>query len=1057
MGGLTLFILLLLASFDAHSAPVVAFVGGLLANAGALVVGNALMVAGLSAVGAFVINTAAVMLLNRVAAKKNKQPDREPQDRLHTVRYSVEPRRAIYGEVLTSGTLVYQTSTGSNNSDLHMVIALAGHEVDSIGDVYLGDHLSTDARFSRNQTQISHILVKTGWNANGDSATVNATVAGNTFSASGTDPESIRDSLYAQITGAAGYASAPYTASTDATYTRDESSAAIFRIVLTAKTAGAGFSHSATSSAAFNIDASSQDAQPNVNQPFVYIEKFLGSSNQTACATLMAATSQWAMYHRLLGVAYLYVRLTFDQDIFPTGIPEIKAKVKGKKVYDPRTATTAWSDNWALCARDYLSSSYGMQCASSEIDDATVIAAANISDELVAAPSGNQKRYRCNGTITLDMTPKDILESLERTACGVITPVGGVYRVYAGAYTSPSVTLTESDLRGSIKVRPTLPIDQTYNAVRGTYIEPAQNWQETDFAVQKNATYASQDGGELFRDLAQPFTTDGYQAQRVAKVYLERSRQSILVDFPANLKQAFGLALWDTVRLTISQLGWVNKEFKVVKWAFVDNGVDLTLQEEASASYAWNNGNATTIDPAPNTNLPDPWTAPSPSNFKLLSGTDTLLINGDGTITSRIKGTFTPYPNAFAVAYQYQWRLSINTQWSEVMSALGSEFYLDTVVDGASYDVRLRAINAAGVPSAWVTVSNHRVVGKTELPTNVPWATIEGKTISFGTVSDLDLAGYEFRMHYGVNKSWGDANKLHVGLITYSPFELPEMPSGQVTIMAKAVDTSGNYSLNPTAIITELGDKIVANVVVAFNRATAGWPGTLTGGVNNAGVLEAASSTLMWSNYEVYVDEQFRSPNMWRSDGTLMWQGGFGKMVYEDSIVVSTAIPDATMTIPFTIAGDQVTIEYRPLGPSAMWSPEANDPMWRGDSLAMWETPDFMSWPGSVFTKPDTYQFRITTGAGVTRGRISEFTPTIDVPDVIQRIENLSLVSGGQRLALTKTFNKIVAVNATLQGGGTATTIKVLDKNNTLGPLVQAYDNTLTGTTATADFVIQGY
>lgn len=1054
MVGLILFLLLLIPTV-AYSAPVIAAVA---TYAGWTTVAY---FAG-TALGTFLINTAAAMLLTKLTADNQSTPGREPQNRLHTIRSSADSHRIIYGEILTGGTLKYATSTGPTNGTLHLVIVLAGHEVESIGDVYLGEYLSTDARFQKNQKQISNIdfAFYVGDTASSSFAGTGTVIAnGITFNQSQTinfasinaDLNALRDGLYAQIIAHAGYAAAPYTASTSG-IAMGRDARDLGRITLTAKVAGTGFTYSASASYAENaVTATAADGQPNANTSFVYIGKHLGTTTQAADATHIASNPQWNAARQLKGRAYIYVQLAWDQDIFPTGIPEIKCKVKGKKLYDPRTTTTYWSDNWALCARDYLASGYGMQCSAGEIDDASVITAANISDELVATTgAATQKRYRCNGSFTLDMAPKTIIEAIEKTACGLVTPVGGVYRIFAGAYTSPTVTLTDSDLRGPMKVRPTLPIDQVYNAVRGTYVDQVGNWQQTDFTAQKNATYAAEDGGEIYRDLELAMTTDGYQAQRVAKIYLERSRQAITVEFPANLKQAFGLALWDTVRITNSLLGWASKEFKVMKWSFKDGGVDLLLQEEASASYNWNNGIATVIDPAPNTNLPNPFAASPPINLMLTSGTTELLKTGDGSILSRIKGTFLAPSDTFVIKYEYQWRQSSLTAWSDSMTALSNTFYVDPVIDGASYDVRVRAVNSIGVTSPWVQVTNHVVIGKTEFPTTVPWSTIEGDVISWGEVADIDLAGYEVRMHYGINRSWGDANKLHTGLVLYSPLKLPSMPSGQVTIMIKAVDRSGNYSHDTPAIITQLGDTPVANILVTFNFATLGWPGTITGGANNAGVLEATASALMWSGNS--------AKNMWTTDGELMWQGGYSEMVYTDSIRVDTAIAGAAMTIPFNISGDIIKIEYRATGPNPMWSTQPLDPMWSiDDTKLMWSIPDYVSWPGSIITKPDTYDFRITIGFGATQGKITQFIPTIDVPDVIENIQNVSIISAGQRLVLTKTYSKIINVTPTLQGGGSAVTIKVIDKNFLLGPLVQGFDGTNTAAAASGDFLVQGY
>ena len=103
----------------------------------------------------------------------------------------------------------------------------------------------------------------------------------------------------------------------------------------------------------------------------VHVEKFLGTSTQAACSTLIsAAPTVWTSSHRLRGLAYLYVRLKHNPDLFGGGLPNISCIVRGKKVYDPRSVTTAYSNNASLCIRDYLlDTTYGLGAASTEIDD----------------------------------------------------------------------------------------------------------------------------------------------------------------------------------------------------------------------------------------------------------------------------------------------------------------------------------------------------------------------------------------------------------------------------------------------------------------------------------------------------------------------------------------------------------------------------------------------------------------------------------------------------------------------------------------------------------------
>lgn len=115
------------------------------------------------------------------------------------------------------------------------------------------------------------------------------------------------------------------------------------------------------------------------------VEHVLFDGTQTtACAEMMTASGGlWTANHKLLGCSYGYFKLTYDETAFATGLPQIKAVIKGMKVFDPRTGLTAWSDNNALCAYHYMlypGNLGGMGCDADEIDTTTVITAANRCD-----------------------------------------------------------------------------------------------------------------------------------------------------------------------------------------------------------------------------------------------------------------------------------------------------------------------------------------------------------------------------------------------------------------------------------------------------------------------------------------------------------------------------------------------------------------------------------------------------------------------------------------------------------------------------------------------------
>ena len=475
------------------------------------------------------------------------------------IRSSVANRNIIYGETITSGPLVFGALSGSDNQYLHIVIALAGHQVYSIDSVYFGDYEITSA----------------------------------------------------MLDGSGNVIAGRY-----ADYAR--------------------------------------------------IKKHLGSPTQSADSDLVSEVTEWTVDHKLENVAYIYVRLKYNQNKFPQGLPNIKAVVKGKEVYDPRTTSYAWSDNWALCVRDYLTSSYGLGATATEIDDTSFISAANTSDELVILPdTTTQARYTCNGMIDMGITPATVLENLSTAGAGAVVYSQGTYKCYAGTYTTPVMSLNESNLRDTIKVRPRISRQDLFNAVRGTYLSRDNNWQETDFPSVTNSTYETQDGGEqIFKDITLPFTDNTYTAQRIAKIHLEKSRQGITIDFPANYS-ALKLSPFDNVYISIDKFGWINKVFKVINWQISSSGgVDLVLQEEASSCYTWSSGDATVVDTAPDTTLPDPFTTLNPTD--LLYTEDKFRVYGSGKLS------WTAPADTYVVEYRV------------IVTDSNSVIVVDTVVNGTT-------------------------------------------------------------------------------------------------------------------------------------------------------------------------------------------------------------------------------------------------------------------------------------------------------------------------------------------------------------------------------------
>lgn len=68
--------------------------------------------------------------------------------RQSTVRSTTEPQKLIYGEALVSGPITFVGTAGDKNRDLYHQIALAGHEVHSITDIYFDDQVIANSTIS---------------------------------------------------------------------------------------------------------------------------------------------------------------------------------------------------------------------------------------------------------------------------------------------------------------------------------------------------------------------------------------------------------------------------------------------------------------------------------------------------------------------------------------------------------------------------------------------------------------------------------------------------------------------------------------------------------------------------------------------------------------------------------------------------------------------------------------------------------------------------------------------------------------------------------------------
>lgn len=452
---------------------------------------------------------------------------------------------------------------------------------------------------------------------------------------------------------------------------------------------------------------------------YMRIKKHLGAWDQAADADLVAECPSWTSEHRLRGLAYLYVRLTYNPDLF-SDVPDFLPVIRGRKLYDPREeeqdpddpATWAWSDNAALCALDYMRGVpakdgagnvrrlLGLNATDDFIAMAEFAAEAGICDETVTlAEGGTEKRYTANGVIT-DSEPETALTQLLSAAWGQRIDAGGVLSLRVAAARTPSLDLTEDDLIAPASWQPYRPLDESFNGVKGKYRGPDTNYEIADIPPYQDDALVANDGREAWMDLTLPFTDTAARGQRVQRLALAENRREATGTLPLTLK-GLRLQAGDWFTFTSARRGWKSKVFRVRKTGLAHVTADdapflsvtLTVEEIDAGAYDWSSADQAIVLPAPSTNLPNPLLVPPPIGLaaQVVEFRDRALVSL----------TATPAGGGPTVKYQFDWKPADASEFTRLPDS--DEPQRSVYLDVGQYKIRVRAVALPyGGRSAWV-------------------------------------------------------------------------------------------------------------------------------------------------------------------------------------------------------------------------------------------------------------------------------------------------------------------------------------------------------------------
>lgn len=282
-------------------------------------------------------------------------------------------------------------------------------------------------------------------------------------------------------------------------------------------------------------------------------------------AFLKANCPDWKDSQIGRGLSFVRISLRYSAERFPSGIPDVRFIVRGRTdIYDPRNGNTGYSANTALHLLWFLRNRCNVP--DDEIIFSTFADGANVCDESVSNADGSSSaRYRTACVIGADEQRTQVLQKLEQACGGQLIRVGGKWSLQVGAYYGPyDFTITEDMVIGTVTGSTEVSNDSAINVIRGTFVDPAQAWADTDYPEVRVEQWVTADGGEAAESLSSTYVTDPYQMQRLANIELRRRRGGGGLLLPLNFN-GYNARPGRVVRVYLPTLN-IDGEFIVDDW-----------------------------------------------------------------------------------------------------------------------------------------------------------------------------------------------------------------------------------------------------------------------------------------------------------------------------------------------------------------------------------------------------------------------------------------------------------------------------------------------------------
>ena len=557
-----------------------------------------------------------------------------------------------------------------------------------------------------------------------------------------------------------------------------------------------------------------------------------GTDSQAYCTTNQTSITQWTEDHKGSGLVVVPIRYEWNREAF-TRIPKAKFVVRGKKVYDFRNKSTAYSTNPVLHLWDYLTDTrYGCGLLLTEIDGgdkyiadendttSSFAVVANLCDaDITLYDSTTGDRWIGNTTIDTSQSQIDNVKKLLSAFGGNLIWQQGKYHLEMETTGSTAVfDFTENHIIGGIGIQGEAKRSR-FNRVYANYINEDSNYERDTVYWPEADTYLDADNGTpLETTLNLGCITDKYRATNMCKRFLLRSRTQKIVSFLSS-SEGYNVTAGDLISITHSSVGFTTVLFRVSKMVMNLNGtVQIVAKEHNDAIYSENTNSAFTASTL--SNLPDPLKATPPTNIDISEALFEVIQSAG--VHNRITVSWDASNNLFTDHYEWQYKKSseADSEYKLGGTTKDTSSFVDDL-ENTEYTFRVRSINASGAKSTYVS-DTHNVIGLQAIPadvTNFSANVLDGNVyLTWSKPTDLDvkIAGKLIIKFQDVTSgaSWTAGRLISPdGFAPSDTVAITEfMKAG--TYMAKWEDSTENSSANAVSSI------IFASTVQHLNTVT---------------------------------------------------------------------------------------------------------------------------------------------------------------------------------------------------------------------------------------------